>query len=70
MGCADTRPGRHGSPHRSLLCEDEGDDEANAFCQANYGIGDLQGANGKLAFAYMDLTFKPHTFPGLDGTKY
>ena len=54
----------------SLLREDEGDDEANAFCQANYGVGDLQGANGELAFAYMDLTFKPHTFPGLDGTKY
>ena len=54
----------------SLLHEDEGDDEANTFCQANYDVGDLQGANGKLAFVYMDLTFKPHTFPGLDGTKY
>ena len=55
---------------RSLLHEDEGDDEANSFCQANYGVGDLQGANGELAFVYMDLTFKPHTFPGLDGMKY
>jgi len=55
---------------RSLLREDEGDDEADAFCQANYGVGDLQSANGELAFAYMDLTFKPHTFPGLSGVEY
>lgn len=54
---------------RSLLREDEGDDKANAFCRANYGVGDLQGANGELAFAYMNLTFKPYTFPGLDGTE-
>lgn len=54
---------------RSLLCEDEGNDETNAFCQSNYGVDNLLGANGELAFALMDLTFKPYTFPGLDVTE-
>lgn len=52
---------------RSSLCEEESDDEVNTFCQANYGIDDLQGDERELALEFMDLTFKPYVSPGLGG---
>lgn len=51
---------------RSLLREEEGSEEADAFCRENYGIGEMHDADAELALAHMDLTFRPYTFPGLD----
>ncbi|KAF8120980.1 hypothetical protein EV363DRAFT_1187446 [Boletus edulis] len=51
---------------RAEMREEEGRDATDAFCRANYGVGDGWDAESVLAIAYMELTFQPLSFPGLD----
>lgn len=51
---------------RSLVGEEEGYDAIDAFCRAQYGLGDGCDRESELAIALMELTFRPLSFPGLD----
>lgn len=51
---------------RTQFGEEEGHDVANAFCKANYGVGDGHDAESELAIAFMELTFRPLSLSGLD----
>lgn len=51
---------------RSLLQEEEGDDAADTFCKAHYGIGYACDDERELAIALTELTFRPLSFPGLE----